>query len=330
MTMKKQSFFPKASQISSNNSVVIRTLGLDDPGVSSHRQGKEWYSHQVLRHDNFLVNVLQGYRSAEAIRYTQQEDYIKVNFWLGGKHTTILDGLGQYEHDRPEVFITAGPWEMIKVDVHGRETQMASVAICLNRSFFPTHMDLEIDQLPEPLRGVMMAEGAYAFHRFSLSPDLVGAASSILAAPPAVRRGPVYVQAKAVELMCLLINRIESVTSGASSARAPYARVETRLHEARNLLIHQYAEEITLERIAREVGLNKMALTDGFRRLFGMSVFDCLQKIRMQRAYELLQDKTNSIGRIAEAVGYRHHCNFSTAFQAHFGCTPQSVRRVDM
>ncbi len=88
-----------------------------------------------------------------------------------------------------------------------------------------------------------------------------------------------------------------------------------------------YAEPITLERISREVGLNKMALTSGFRQLFGMSVYDCIQKARMERAYELLQDESQPIVLVAEAVGYRHACNFSTAFHAYYGCTPQSARQ---
>jgi AraC-like DNA-binding protein len=78
------------------------------------------------------------------------------------------------------------------------------------------------------------------------------------------------------------------------------------------------------------VGLNKKSLTRGFQRLFGTSVYDHLQKVRMERAQELLQDDTSSISRVAEAVGYRHSCNFSTAFQAYFGCTPQSTRRVTL
>jgi AraC-like DNA-binding protein len=69
-----------------------------------------------------------------------------------------------------------------------------------------------------------------------------------------------------------------------------------------------------------------MALTSGFQRLFGMSVHDFLQKIRMERAYELLHDDVQSIAQIAEAVGYQHACNFSTAFRAYFGYAPQKIR----
>lgn len=309
-----------------HNTVAIRTLG---PEGNSFQRGRDWQRQQVLRHDNFVLSVLEGYQSAGSVSYTRQEDYIKVNFWVGGKHTTVLDGFGQCDHDCPEVFITAGPWEMIKVDLCGRNAQLASVSLCLQRDFFPAHMGLQVDHLPDPLRGVLVPDTIpYAFHRFPLSPDLLGSVRSILAAPSEVRREPVYAQAKTIELMCLLISRIESCTRrrtpGIGDLRG---RREARLYEARELLNRHQAQPLALEWICREVGLNKTTLTSGFRQLFGMSVYDCLQKIRMEHAYELLQDESHTVAQVAKAVGYHHSCNFSTAFHAYFGCTPQAARK---
>lgn len=325
--MKKQTFFPKPGDMTPDNTIAISALGLGQPEGTSRRQGRNFERQQVCRGDNFLLNAFERYDSTELIGYTQQEDYIKINFWLSGKHTTILDGYGQHDHDRPEVFVTAGPRELIKVDLCSRDTRVSSLAICLLRDFFPVHMGLDPDQLPQPLRSILTPEEpSYAFHRFPLTPDLLAASRAILAAPFAVRREPLYIQAKAVELMCLLINHMESQGRRTAVDAEPRDRQESRLCDARAFVARHYAEGITLERISREVGLNKMALTSGFRQLFGMTVYDCLQKERMERAYELLQDGTRTIAQIAEAVGYRHPCNFSTAFHAYFGCTPQHAR----
>lgn len=325
--MKKQLYRP--TDVAPHNTTVIRTMGLDHPEQSSRpRQGWDWRNYQVCRHDTFSLMALEGHHAGvDQIGYTRQEDYIKVSFWLSGKHTTILDGFGQYEHERPEVFITSGPWEMVKVDVLNRNSQFAAVALCVLRDFFPLHMGLAAEELPEPLRSIVFPqERSYAFHAFSLTPDLVAATRAILAAPFAVRREPLYAQAKAIELMCLLINRMTADSGRVRSDGKALARREPRLYEAREFLTRRYAEAITLERISKEVSLNKMALTSGFRRLFGMSVYDYLQKQRLERAYELLQDESYTIARVAEAVGYTHACNFSTAFRAHFGCTPQKAR----
>jgi AraC-like DNA-binding protein len=325
--MKKQMFFFRSQDLQPHNTVALSTMGIAQPAEVVRREGKDWERSQVCRDRHFLINALEAYNSREAVGYTHQENYVKINFWLSGKHTTVLDGFGQHDHERPEAFITTGPVEMVKVDLCNRNAQVASLAICLLHDFFPVHMGLELDQLPEPLRSLMTArELSYGFHRFALTPDLLAAARAILAAPFAVRRQPLYGQAKAVELMCLLLNHMETANERSRPALEPTSRQEMRLREAWDLINRHYAEPVTLDRISREVGLNKMALTSGFRQLFGMSVYDCLQKVRMERAYELLQDRAQPIALIATAVGYRHSCNFSTAFHAHFGCTPQSVR----
>lgn len=327
--MKKQSFFPRSGEIKQHNTVLLRTLGLDHPPEGlCDRAGKAWQKQQVIRQQGYFLSILEGYKNTESVSYTRQENYIKFTFWLGTRHTTVLDGYGQQEHDRPEIFLTSGPEDMVKVDLWSRDTFMASVALCLLPEFFPAYMGLDAEQLPEPLRGLMTHKAdPYAFHRFAFTPDLIGAVRSIFAAPFAVRCEPIYAQAKSLELMCLLMNQMYA---SARKTRNPTDDLSERrkscLYEARELLMRRYAESLTLERIARDVGLNRLALTNGFRQMFGMSVHDCLQKIRMERAYELLQSNGQSIGEIAELVGYRHACNFSTAFHAYFGGSPHEFR----
>jgi AraC-like DNA-binding protein len=325
MIMGKQIFRPNISSVDEVN--IIRTMGVDSSDCINQRGGKDWVRWQVCRQEFFSLVAVDQRMAADVISYTRQQDYIKVNFWLSGRHTSILDGFGQIDHDGPEVFLTSTPWETLKVDVLSRSSATALVAVCLVKEFFPTHMGIEADDLPEPLRALLAPEEKpYGFCRYRMTPDLVAATRAVLAAPFAVRRDPIYVQAKSVELMCLLINQMTSQTRAPKKGILEGSRQEARLFEVREMLSKRFAEAITLERIAKEVGINRMALTSGFRQLFGMSVHDCLRKHRMERAYELLQDNAYSIGQVAVNVGYNHACNFSTAFHDHFGFSPQKVR----
>jgi AraC-like DNA-binding protein len=325
-SMLKQDYRP-AKDVAASEEYLIRNMGLEHPEGTYTARGKDWLRHQVCRDDTFSLVAAECHVTDTLIEHTRQQDYIKINFWLSGKHTTVLDGFGQHTHDRPEVFITSGPWEMIKVDVINKETQMACVALCLLPNFFSAHMGLDADQLPEPLRTLVVPdERPFGFHRYPLTPDLMAAARAILSAPFAVRQQPIYGKAKAIELMCLLINLMGIGTTTIPNHRLSKTRHESRLLEARDLVMRRYSEALTLEQIAREVCLNRMALTSGFRQLFGSSVYDFMQKVRMERAYELLREKDVPISRVAESVGYTHSCNFSTAFHGYFGCTPQKAR----
>jgi hypothetical protein len=164
--LKKQSFFPKARDMGPHNSISIGDLGRKGWEHGCYSRGREWRRHQVCRQDTFILNIYESFSSAESIGYTRQEDYIKINFWLGGRHTTVLDGFGEHEHERPEVFITAGPLDMVKIDLCGRDTHVASVALCVQRDFFPLHIGVPLDELPDPLRTIALPEVfPYAFHR---------------------------------------------------------------------------------------------------------------------------------------------------------------------
>src|SRR5581483_3941446 len=111
--MKPQTLFPRRSDLRPDNTTTLSTLGQDEPEVCRHA-GADWERSQVCRDQHYLLNVLESRSRQPQIGYTHQEDYIKINFWLSGKHTTVLDGYGQHDHDEPEVFITAGPREMVK------------------------------------------------------------------------------------------------------------------------------------------------------------------------------------------------------------------------
>jgi AraC-like DNA-binding protein len=327
-TMTKQTFFPK--NVGDANTAAISKMGLDDPLGTFYRCGREWRKHHASRHETFSLVAFESFcPSVDQVGYTKQEEYIKINFWLSGKHTTVLDKFGQFEHARPEVFITSGPVDMTKVDVLSQDAHCVSLGLCVLRDFFRVNMEMAAEELPEPLRSIVTPqELPFTFHRMDLTSDLVAAARGLLLAPPAVRREPMYAQAKAIELMCLLLNLMrERVGSQRVRARTR-TRDESRLYGVRELLSQRYSESVTLAQIAREVGLNRMALTTGFKELFGMSVYEYLRKERMERAYDLLQDEANSITQVAQAVGYEYSCNFSTTFRAYFGCTPQNARDV--
>jgi AraC-like DNA-binding protein len=335
--LKRQTFF--ARNLAPRDTSLISAMGQKEPNGpwrfhpewSSERQGNDWSWCQVNRQSTFsMVAGERFHTEARAIAYTRWESYIKVNFFLAGRQTTVLDGFGQHDHELPEVFIVSGPPEMIKIDVEHAGTRTASLALCLLRDFFPVQLGIAVEDLPEPIRTMASPrDGSYAFYRFPLRTHLLDATRSVFAAPPSVRGQPAYSNAKAVELMCLLIEHLSDAGKAAPRQIDLPNRHRSSLRDARELISKRYAEDLTLDSIAREVGLNRMALTSGFRRLFAMSVHECLERRRMEEALRLLQEGTDSISRIAEAVGYSHLSTFSAAFHAYFGCSPKTMRTTD-
>ena len=168
------------------------------------------------------------------------------------------------------------------------------------------------------------SDGAWFAEAARLTPEMLGSVRSLqkMAFQGITRRA--YVEARAIELVCDLWGQL------ASSAPAPLglldertlAKVEkTRLHIDAN-----YAEPLVMQVLARNAGTNESKLSQAFRAVYGMTVFEYVRNRRMEEARRLLRRCNMSVTEIAFEVGYEHSCNFSVAYKRHFGVTPKSER----
>ncbi|MFL9831533.1 AraC family transcriptional regulator [Flavobacterium sp. ST-87] len=82
----------------------------------------------------------------------------------------------------------------------------------------------------------------------------------------------------------------------------------------------------TIVGLARKVGVNQTKLKEGFKAVFGDTVFGYLQEIRMNKAKHYLVDTSLSIQEISHLSGYQNVSNFSIAFKRIFGYPPTKLR----
>lgn len=64
-----------------------------------------------------------------------------------------------------------------------------------------------------------------------------------------------------------------------------------------------------------------------FKRVFGMTVHQYLQELRVQKARRMFMDGECRISRVASAVGYENLSHFSAVFQRKYGTTPKQFCR---
>lgn len=78
--------------------------------------------------------------------------------------------------------------------------------------------------------------------------------------------------------------------------------------------------------IARAAGCSPRTLAARFRRALGVSIYAEVQRLRMERALELLAHPEMSIGEIAYATGHEDARHFGLAFKREFGLPPARYR----
>ncbi len=97
--------------------------------------------------------------------------------------------------------------------------------------------------------------------------------------------------------------------------------------KTKDILVENLLEPPSLLELSRLAGINKNKLNQGFRELYGISVFEFLRYKRLERGKELLINKEKSIAEISAEIGYAQQCNFTKAFKKQFGVNPKRYLR---
>jgi AraC-like DNA-binding protein len=96
---------------------------------------------------------------------------------------------------------------------------------------------------------------------------------------------------------------------------------------ARAFIDGHYKENATDARVARALGVSRLALVRAFKRVYGQSVHDYLSDVRFARAQHLLQSSDLKVSAVAVEVGYKSHKDLYRLIKARTGMTPIRLRR---
>jgi len=83
----------------------------------------------------------------------------------------------------------------------------------------------------------------------------------------------------------------------------------------------------TIAEISEYALINTSKLRTGFKKLFGLGLFNYLKEQRLQKGKYLLENSEKSLTEISQLLGYKYDFNFNTAFKKRFGRPPGSYRK---
>lgn len=94
---------------------------------------------------------------------------------------------------------------------------------------------------------------------------------------------------------------------------------------ARDILVSEFKHPPSVIELSKRVGTNPFKLKQLFHSYFNTTPYGFVLDIKMQKANQLLSTSRLPINRVAEAIGYQHASNFSTAFLKYFGFPPKQI-----
>ncbi|WP_191858345.1 AraC family transcriptional regulator [Hanstruepera ponticola] len=131
-----------------------------------------------------------------------------------------------------------------------------------------------------------------------------------------------YFKGKAYELLSLYFNRSED----ANIEQCPFLADETnviKIRKAKDIIISRMAEPPTLQELADEIQLSLKKLKEGFKEIYGDSVFSFLFDYKMEVARKLLESGEHNVNEVGLRVGYSTASHFIAAFKKKYGTTPK-------
>jgi AraC-like DNA-binding protein len=131
-----------------------------------------------------------------------------------------------------------------------------------------------------------------------------------------------YFKGKAYELLSLYFNRKEDVDVEQCPFLVDEANV-SKIKKAKEIIISRMAEPPTLQELADEIQLPLNKLKEGFKQIYGDSVFSFLFDYKMEVARQLLATGSHNVNEVGLKVGYSTASHFIAAFKKKFGTTPK-------
>lgn len=137
--------------------------------------------------------------------------------------------------------------------------------------------------------------------------------------------GNELISLKCMELLTYLTKSdFEQVTVRRPYYTASQTAIAKRVKE---LICSDLSVRYAARELAERFGVSETSLKNYFRSVYGCGYADFQQRVRMEKAAELLKKTEQKIADIALTVGFVTQAKFGAAFKAYFGVPPLEYRR---
>lgn len=129
-----------------------------------------------------------------------------------------------------------------------------------------------------------------------------------------------YLKVKVIELL-LFITNLDWRKERQKKVYIPAQRVK-KLKLIKDFLVKNLSTHYTIDEICIKFNMGATSLKEGFKFLYGDTIYNYTKKLRLEKAKQLLKQGRLSIAEIALEVGYLNPAKFSTAFKKEYGIAP--------
>lgn len=267
----------------------------------------------------FLLKIHNPEKSNERFGRSVDKSFIQLHFCLSGKAKLLFNG-GNYALDVAEnkSFLLYNPQRDLPIDLSLEpDSEMIILLIAIEKfhNFFSQEAGL-IDFLS----GENMNKKCYRDKE--LNPNEIIVLNQIFHYGLHSSLEKLYTKGKVYELISLYFHKSDS--EGAQNC--PFLEDEVnveKIQKAKSILIERMTEPPSLSELSDMINLSLAHLKEGFKHIYGETVYAYLLNYKLEFARRLLATKKYNIAEVSFEVGYSTPSHFIAAFKKKYGVTPK-------
>ncbi|MCI8372926.1 MAG: helix-turn-helix transcriptional regulator [Lachnospiraceae bacterium] len=127
-----------------------------------------------------------------------------------------------------------------------------------------------------------------------------------------------------------LCGRLQQITDSFMQyiqTSGPLSSSQAAVCQARGYIARHYASRLTLKEVADYVHLNPAYFSSLFKKTYGMSFKEFLNRIRIEKSRQLLTETNYDIIDIAIIAGFEDQSYFTKLFRQYYGLPPRQYRK---
>jgi len=286
----------------------------------TEKNNAERFFKEVVIEDGFKILTHQNNsEDTEVLVETTHRDFIQFHFCMkGGTKFNFNEGNYTLDLGEEKALLLYNPIKDLPLNVEVLpKSWLVSVLVSIKKlhSLFSEEADY-IDFLKEDNKGKKY------YQEQQISPSMAVVLSQILNFNLHSSVKKIYLKGKAYELIGLYFNRPEE----ADIEQCPFLVDEDnvrKIRKAKEIVISRMAEPPSLQELSDEIGLSLKKLKEGFKEIYGETVFGFLFDYKMDYARKLLETGQHNVNEVGLRVGYSTASHFIAAFKKKFSTTPK-------
>lgn len=133
-------------------------------------------------------------------------------------------------------------------------------------------------------------------------------------------------ECRAIELVTLAFEQFSNPVGGVITPKAA-SKPNCRLLKVITYIDNNLDSELTLEKIARNVGFSVSSLQRHFKATYGSTVVDYIRRRKLEMARDAIIHQGLSVSEACFIAGYANPSSFATAFKRAFGRCPNTYSK---